>query len=74
MNRFERRPVAATEATLEYLDGDFKVVTPGAYVRCAVTNEPISVEDLRYWNVDLQEPYSGPAAKLTRLGAAPRGT
>ena len=72
MNRFERRPVAATEATLEYLDGDFKVVTPGAYVRCAMTDEPISVEDLRYWNVDLQEPYSGPAAKLARLGAARR--
>lgn len=68
MNRFERRPVAATEATLEYLDGDFKVVIPGAYVRCAVTGEPIAVEDLRYWNVDLQEAYSRPAAKLARIG------
>lgn len=68
MNRFERRPAAATEATLEYLDGDFKVAKPGAYVRCAVTGEAIPVEDLRYWNVDLQEAYSGPAAKLARLG------
>ena len=72
MNRFERRPAAATEAALEYLDGDFKVVTPGAFVRCAVTGEPIAVEDLRYWNVDLQEAYSGPAAKLARLGSAPK--
>ena len=72
MNRFERRPAAATEATLEYLDGDFKVITPGAFVRCAVTGEPIAVEDLRYWNVDLQEAYSGPAAKLERLGGSPR--
>lgn len=71
MNRFERRPVPAVEAKLDYLDGDFKVVSPGAFVRCAVTGEPISVEDLRYWNVDLQEPYSGPAAKLARLAAKP---
>lgn len=41
---------------------------PGAFVRCAVTGEPIPLEDLRYWNVDLQEAYSGPDAKLTRLG------
>lgn len=72
MNRFERRPAAATEATIEYLDGDFKVITPGAFVRCAVTGEPIAVDDLRYWNVDLQEAYSGPAAKLARLGGSPR--
>ena len=72
MNRFERRPVAAAEATLQYTDGDFKVVTPGSFVRCAVTGEPIAVEDLRYWNVDLQEAYSGPAAKLARLGNAMR--
>lgn len=72
MNRFERRPDAASEAVLEYLDGDFKVVKPGAYVRCAVTSTPIPVEELRYWNVDLQEAYAGPDAKLTRLGIARR--
>ena len=55
---------------LEYLDGDFKVVRPGAFVRCAVTDQPIPVEELRYWNVDLQEAYSGPQAKLARLGIA----
>ena len=71
MNRFERRPIAPAEATLEYLDGDFKVVTPGSFVRCAVTGAPIAIEDLRYWNVDLQEAYSGPAAKLARLGDGP---
>ena len=72
MNLYERRPAAATEASLTYTDGDFKVVTPGAFVRCAVTGEAIPVEELRYWNVDLQEPYSGPAAKLARLGVASR--
>lgn len=67
MNRFER-PSAATEAVLEYLDGDFRVLKPGAFVRCAVTGEAIPVEDLRYWNVDLQEAYADPKAKLARLG------
>ena len=71
MNRFERRPTSASEARLEYLDGDFKVLQPGAFVRCAVTGEPIPVEELRYWNVDLQEPYSSPHAKLVRLGLKP---
>ena len=71
MNRFERRPTAANEAVLEYLDGDFKVLQPGAYVLCAATGEPIPIEDLRYWNVDLQEAYASPQAKLARLGVKP---
>ena len=68
MNRFERRPASGGEAMLEYLDGDFKVLRPGSFVRCAATGQPIPVEDLRYWNVDLQECYASPQAKLMRLG------
>lgn len=68
MNRFERRPEPASEAVLEYLDGDFKVVRPGTFVRCAVTGKPIPIEELRYWSVDLQEAYAHPGAKLMRLG------
>ena len=30
--------MAGGEAQLKYLDGDFDVVMPGAYVMCAVTN------------------------------------
>ena len=70
MNRIERRQPATPEAVLEYLDGDFRVVRPGAFVLCAVTGEPIPVEELRYWNVDLQEAYASPEAKLQRLGIA----
>lgn len=68
MNRFERQPQAAGEAEVEYCDGEFRVRRAGAYVRCVVTGEPIPLEELRYWNVDLQEPYSSPQAKLTRIG------
>ena len=70
MNRFERHPSPSSEAVLEYLDGDFKVLKPGAFVRCAATGEPIPLDVLRYWNVDLQEPYATPEAKLRRLGTA----
>jgi len=68
MNRFERRPGIPGEAEIEFLDGDFRIVKPGAYVRCAVTKEPISIDELRYWDVDRQEAYSTPQAKLERLG------
>lgn len=67
MNRFERKPVPQGEARLEYLDGDYRVIQPGAFVRCGVTGEPIPLDELRYWSVDLQEAYSSTDAVLTRL-------
>lgn len=68
MNRYERRPVAATEAELDYGHGEFRVIRPGAFVRCGVTGVPIPLDDLRYWNVELQEAYASPQAKMARLG------
>ena len=66
MNKFERRPAEAGEAKIEYLDGDFRVVRPGAFVRCAVTGELIPLDEIRYWSVDRQEAYSTPAASMQR--------
>jgi len=54
------------EAKIRYLDGDFQVVAPGAYVRCAVTGMMIPLGELRYWSVELQEPYADAAAALKR--------
>jgi hypothetical protein len=71
MNRYERRPTSAGEAEVEYLDGEYRILRPGAFVRCAVTGVPIALEDLRYWDVDLQEAYAAPEAKLRRLGITP---
>ena len=68
MNRIERRPTAATEARVEYLDGEFRIVQPGTFVLCAATGVPIPLEDLRYWNVARQEAYASPQAKLLRMG------
>jgi hypothetical protein len=67
MNRFERIPLAAGEAQLRYLDGDYRIVRPGSFVRCAVTGEPIPLDELKYWSVDLQEAYSSPEVVLSRL-------
>lgn len=66
MNQFER-DIGGRPAVLQYLDGEYRVVTPGTYVVCAVTGTRIPLEALRYWSVDLQEPYAGPAAALKRL-------
>ncbi len=68
MNRFDRHPTSAAEARVEYLDGDFRVTRPGAFVRCAVTGVPIPLDELRYWSVDRQEAYATPEAALQRLG------
>jgi hypothetical protein len=68
MNRFERQPTGAVEARVEYHDGDFRVIRPGAFVRCAVTGLPIPLDELRYWSVDRQEAYVNPEAVLRRLG------
>jgi hypothetical protein len=73
MNRFERRPMPASEAEVEYLDGEIRVLRPGSFVRCAVTGVPIPLEDLRYWNVDLQEAYATPEVKLQRIGVKLKG-
>ncbi len=65
MNMMERG--AHGLAVLRYLDGEYQVVTPGAFVVCAVTQKRIPIEDLRYWNVDLQEAYFDAAVAHQRF-------
>jgi len=55
------------EAEVKYLDGDFRVVKPGAFVRCAVTEVAIPLEELKYWSVDRQEAYASPEAVMQSL-------
>jgi hypothetical protein len=66
LNRYDRSSPMSGEAEVKYLDGDFRVVRPGAFVRCAVTGVPIPLEELKYWSVDLQEAYATPEAVLQR--------
>ena len=67
MNRFDRPAPGAAEARVEFLDGELRVVRPGAFVRCAVTGVLIPLDELRYWSVDRQEAYANPEAVLKRL-------
>ena len=46
------------EAKIKFLDGDFEVMMPGAFVCCAITGREIALDDLRYWSVDRQEAYA----------------
>tara|TARA_B100000287_G_C20198215_1_gene608908 strand:+ start:265 stop:462 length:198 start_codon:yes stop_codon:yes gene_type:complete len=44
-------------AKLKYLPNNFEILENGDHVICGVSRKKISLNDLNYWNVDLQEPY-----------------
>lgn len=67
MNKFDRNIGPDGLAQLEYLDGEYRVIRPGAYVVCAVMGVPIPIESLRYWSVDLQEAYATAGVALKRF-------
>jgi hypothetical protein len=68
--RSDRASPMNGEAELKYLDGDFRVVKPGAFVRCGVTGAAIPLEELKYWSVERQEAYASPEAVAERLKTA----
>ena len=67
LNRFEKILDFKGEARVRYGDGEFHVLSPGDFVRCAVTGAVIPVAQLKYWSVDLQEPYASAEASLQRV-------
>ena len=44
-------------AKIRYFPNNFQIIETGDYVICAVSNKEISIENLTYWNVELQEAY-----------------
>ena len=44
-------------AKIKYLPNNFQVMNDGDYVICAISGKKISIDQLNYWNVDLQEAY-----------------
>jgi len=58
--------IGSREAVLEYFSGDFRIVRPGEFVLCAVTGDKIMLNELRYWNPNVQEAYATPEAMLHR--------
>jgi hypothetical protein len=56
-------------AKIKYLPNNFQIIEEGDHVICAVSGKIITLEELNYWNVDLQEPYySYKEAALKREG------
>ena len=44
-------------AKIKYLPNNFQIIEPGDHVVCAVSGKKINLENLTYWNVELQEAY-----------------
>jgi len=56
-----------TKAKLKYLANSFEIVEKGDYVECAISKKKIQLEDLNYWNVELQEAYFSPVEVKKRI-------
>ena len=48
------------KAKLKFYPNNFEVIEEGNYVVCAVSGKNISLDQLTYWNVELQEAYFSP--------------
>ena len=70
LNKLER---SNGEAVVKYLDSNLRIVKPGAFVRCAVTGQEIPLDELKYWSVELQEPYATPEAVMQRISGKVSG-
>jgi hypothetical protein len=44
-------------AKIKYLPNNYEIIENGDHVICALSGKKISLNELNYWNVDLQEPY-----------------
>jgi len=44
-------------AKIKYLPNNFETIEDGDYVICGISGKKISLDQLNYWNVELQEPY-----------------
>ncbi len=64
--RMNKHDPGGPEAKVHYGDNEITIMRQGLFVRCAVTGERIPLDQLRYWNVDLQEAYRGPAEATAR--------
>lgn len=56
-------------ARLHYMANGFRVLMPGSYVMCAISDVPIPLDDLRYWSVARQEAYASAEFALKAEGS-----
>ena len=48
------------KAKLKFNPNNFEIIEEGNYVVCTVSGKKISLNQLTYWNVELQEAYFSP--------------
>ena len=48
------------KAKLKFKPNNFEIIEEGDYVVCAVSGKNISLNQLTYWNAELQEAYFSP--------------
>ena len=48
------------KAKLIFKHNYFEIVSEGDHVICAISGKEIKLQNLNYWNVDLQEAYFSP--------------
>ena len=48
------------KAKLIFKHNYFEIIEDGDYVLCAISGKEINLQNLNYWNVDLQEAYFSP--------------
>ena len=44
-------------AKIKYLPNNYQILEEGDHVICAISGKQINIENLNYWNVELQEAY-----------------
>ena len=44
-------------AKIKYLANNFEMIENGDHVLCSISGKTIKLEELNYWNVELQEAY-----------------
>jgi|TARA_B110000902_G_scaffold236533_1_gene282752 hypothetical protein len=60
------------KAKLKYKPNTFEVIEQGDFVTCAVSKAEILIDELCYWNVDLQEAYFSPKEAKFRFEESKR--
>ena len=48
------------KAKLLFKHNSFDIIEDGTFVVCAISGKEIKLENLNYWNVELQEAYFSP--------------
>ncbi len=55
------------KAKLKFHPNNFKIIEEGDYVVCAISGKNIPLNQLAYWNVELQEAYYSPKEAKIRF-------